>query len=200
VGIAGTCCVGGLVRAPAGIGGGAVGFARGGGGAVGGLVRGVPAGPLALGATGVAIGVEIEPLAVGASDADTATGPLDGVCGRATTGPLDDVLDRGGGGGGLVGELVRSVPVAAGSSDTEVSRSWSATRRAADPGGGGGAVLALGRALSAIGLGSGVGAAADRASLAGGSTLQPDARSAMRPFVSSPRRRRFRSSSGTSER
>src|SRR4029079_2402425 len=71
-----------------------------------------------------------------------------------------------------------------------------------EPGGGGGTVFCFRRAASRA---TWLGPDASRriASGAGGdspSTVQPDANSAMRPFVSSPRRRGFRSSSGTPAR
>ncbi|MCW5804707.1 MAG: hypothetical protein KIT31_20210 [Deltaproteobacteria bacterium] len=70
----------------------------------------------------------------------------------------------------------------------------SSALRAADPGGGGGAVVVFARrgaSGGAVGSGFGVG---------GLSTDHPDARSAIRPFVASPRRRRVRSSSDTRAR
>jgi hypothetical protein len=78
----------------------------------------------------------------------------------------------------------------------------SSALRSGDPGGGGGTVFwfrrgasratSLGRDASRL-IGSGAGGDSP-------STVQPDANSAMRPFVSSPRRRGFRSSSGTPAR
>jgi len=65
----------------------------------------------------------------------------------------------------------------------------SSSRRAAEPGGGGGMVFCLRRGDGAS-FDSGPGDAFL-------SSVQPSARSAIRPFVASPSRRRFRSSSGT---
>ncbi len=76
----------------------------------------------------------------------------------------------------------------------------SSVRRACDPGGGGGWVLLR---VRGAGLGSGVRSTGSGSSGASGSsgrsspTSQPDARSAIRLRVASPRRRRVRSSSGT---
>jgi hypothetical protein len=114
-----------------------------------------------------------------------------------SVGPLfmsseDDASARGPavpGRGGALGGLVRgAVIVGTGVFDSRIASSRSL--RAADPGGGGGTVFAL-RRVAGGGSGSGAGSG----SL---STFHPDARSAMRPFVASPRRRRVRSSSGTS--
>jgi hypothetical protein len=79
----------------------------------------------------------------------------------------------------------------------------SSARRSGDPGGGGGLVFGFDRVGPEIGEG-GSGAAAclglGSVSAPGASTLQPDARSAIRLFVASPRRRRDRSSSSGTRR
>jgi hypothetical protein len=71
------------------------------------------------------------------------------------------------------------------------TRAASSALRSCEPGGGGGMVLALRHDASAGGSG-----AADTSL----STVHPSASSAIRPFVASPSRRRFRSSSGTDGR
>jgi hypothetical protein len=104
---------------------------------------------------------------------------------------------RGGIGGGCVEGFLSALLAFArtsGSRDGALSTiSPSSALRASDPGGGGGSVFCFRRGC---GAGSGSGAA----SLPSGSTVHPDARSAIRPFVSSETRRRVRSSSGTAKR
>ena len=100
-------------------------------------------------------------------------------------------------GGGAVGAFPRgscATPDSSGSRSkiaSSISRAW----RATDPGGGGGIVFCLRRGALAGTPGSG----ADLTG-SGPGVSHPAARSAMRPFVSSPSRRRFRSSSGTGAR
>lgn len=121
--------------------------------------------------------------------------------GRRTDG--GDEVGLGGGGlkgrmeGGRDGGVVTGLLDGSSGSSVPSSRSSailsSSVLRAADPGTGGGVVLAARRGASRTVRGSGAAGAGGE----GPSTVHPDAKSAMRPFVSSPRRRPFRSSSGT---
>jgi len=124
-------------------------------------------------------------------------------------------LDFGGvtlgtGGGAAVGGLGRTGSLFAmiepGTGVGTASRIASSSfRRSAEPGGGGGWVLRFARGVGAgsgSGVSSGIGVGSGFVEVGSGSspTDQPDARSAIRLFVASPRRRRVRSSSGTDAR
>jgi hypothetical protein len=175
----------------------------------GGLERGTP--PLD-GPGGLERGT---PPLVEAAVLATGTDPV-GERGRSPA--ADPVGERGRSGAAPVGDFVRATAGPAGSPFVSTILSSSALR-SADPGGGGGTVRGLRRGGSAGALGSptsmagvaafgvadgdgaGVAARADvpgsGSPASGDSTVQPDARSAIRALVSSPSRRRVRSSSGT---
>jgi hypothetical protein len=162
-----------------GTGGGWLGFARAAGGTGGGAVEpfgraggggGGPVGAFRRGASAVA-----EPEPETGPDAETGaeTGPdAETGAGSATDAVAPVVLAA------LVDAGVAPVPAASMISD-------SIALRASEPGGGGGSVFCF---LRGSGATTGAGS---------GSTVQPEARSAIRPFVASDKRRRVRSSSGT---
>jgi hypothetical protein len=138
-------------------------------------------------------GADGELARVGGADGDFARSGA-GIGGGAETG-----LERAGTGGGTEIGLDREASEGSGSlrsgSGVPSTIARSSATRSLDPGGGGGWVFGF---LRCGGATSGVGDAIDDGRTS--STDQPDAKSAIRSLVSSPIRRRLRSSSGTSGR
>lgn len=123
---------------------------------------------------------------------------------------------RGGGGGGVDGAVFTGATGTGTAVSLASMIAVSRARLASEPGGGGGRVfcflrgvgaslgeaveVAGGAAFKVTGGAAGVDFATGGAGSGSDSTVQPDARSAIRPFVASERRRRVRSSSGTCQR
>ncbi len=165
----------GLPRAPGGNGGGCVAAlaARGGGG-------GDVDGAVFTGGNGCGMPPDAEAF---------------GGAGMAIEAPVAEPTFRGVAADGVIA-IAATGAAFAGSFASRIA--VSSARRASDPGGGGGSVFCLLRGNGASGSGAGV--AFTSGAGESGSTVHPEARSAIRPFVASERRRRVRSSSGTPER